>query len=572
MSASGGDQEGVQPEEVQPEEVVESMIAEDSFIVDRGRKSIMDKLAQLLLYLVQGRLLNKNRFNRLILGRKAVGKSALLDAIERGCTYLKEHTRKKLLVVKINCNNHLHRKSPYLTATDFFEKDLEGERPNFTGEVTESGEEKLVKFAKMHDYRVVFLVDEFQCVYGSSWSEELADEFISSIASLTESNSGRIFVVVTGSGTELRRLAFAKAQMDKDKWPNYCKRDLNHTKLQPIDLLPFDDADAFMKLCKAREVEGDFTEEFRKSAGYPGLVGVVGVGEYTISARNQLNHDILQRMVELHIKNPTDQQWHDDGRTNLECLMNMITPVRWCDLSDSGSPERSVGYELMDDGLVIFHESLNSEITVRFATPQVYWDCLSEYSTKTDARLTVQEVAHLAACGALAEEPALRMLAIRAKSWLGISLRSHSVVPLPQTLSKVNFEHLYKDGDQSNRDIRGVDGIVLSASGSEVLVHCIQLKLGRSSMNLEPLHEIIRKFESGQDGMRSDLKIRFDPNSDTPVFNFKYYLVTTKFVKLKDWNTATGKTKLEISLLDHKILGEKKIWPDILKAIHPMFK
>ena len=93
-------------------ELVKRMTAGESFIEDKCRLIILEVFASLLLQLVSGTLSGNNRYSRLILGRKGVGKSALLDAIQRGCDHLKELQQVKLLVVRINCNNSLHCISP----------------------------------------------------------------------------------------------------------------------------------------------------------------------------------------------------------------------------------------------------------------------------------------------------------------------------------------------------------------------------------------------------------------------------------------------------------------------------
>ena len=368
------------PMDKQKEDVIIAMkkIKHSSLVLDKERSSFFLTIAELLLKLVTGKLEGCNRFNILVIGRKAVGKTSMLLAIMSGCAFLQQYNRQRIIVVRIDCTLPDH--SSLIDRAYKLSKIKKPESYGFEAE-------QLAEVAKLYGYRFVFLVDEFQAVYKRGWSQEDATLFISSVSSLLESTSGQFFLVVTGSGSELRRLAYGKFKGDTSPYPNYYGRDLNSTKLQPVFMMPFQDVSAFCELCAQYEIV-DVVTAFCKSAGYPGLLTrVSSSADYTLGARSFASNKILQAMAKWRIIDV------DEGKDDLTSLMRQI-PIRWQDVVQEVEVETNqtidfaIGYELMDDGLILLTHSAMSDTTVIFATNQVYYDVLSSMNSNHEASLT----------------------------------------------------------------------------------------------------------------------------------------------------------------------------------------
>lgn len=243
------------------DELVAKMILRKNLphlVLDKCRSRLYKHLAENLLLLMRGGLVGRNRFNILILGKKASGKTSLLESTLQGFEFLRSYTNESLVAVHVSCSKKHHRLPLYQQAANHLAYQLNISSPLIEDSpYSPDPEKQLAEFAIQNNARILFLIDEFQLVYGHTWSKEESENFIESLADLCESNSGRFFLIVTGSSSELDRLAFGKVPVDTSKWPHYQGRDLNSTKLNPHWLLPFQDVTEFADLSKSYKIPDD---------------------------------------------------------------------------------------------------------------------------------------------------------------------------------------------------------------------------------------------------------------------------------------------------------------------------
>ena len=352
-------------------------------VLDKCREDIIFGIAGTLINLKDGKLRGCNRFNQMILGRKYAGKSTLLTAVRSVCKKIFP----SLLVVNVSCESEpfwglmelalIHLNHVYSCDYKFqrFEDCLQTKT-------------KQLDFAQKHEMRFVFLIDEFQEVYKASWDKTKSKEFVRSLAELLDSQSGRFFLIVSGS-SELRGLAFAKLPRDSEtlnKYPHYIQFDLNYTKLQLFYLHPFQDSESFSKLCESYNIsEEDRLMAYYKSGGFPGFVTYQSddCHSYGIACGFR-DRELLRALVECSIIEQID------SKVQLDQLFNLITPVplQWIDEYFGISYDRSIVYELMEDGWIIYNHSIkDGKDEIVFSSPFIYLEVLLK------GKLTIQEVA-----------------------------------------------------------------------------------------------------------------------------------------------------------------------------------
>ena len=74
-----------------------------------------------------------------------------------------------------------------------------------------------------------------------------------------------IHIVMTGSSSELRCLAFGKYPFPQTSFPNYTKKDLNTTKFQPVWIYPFVEPSDFRAVYNMMEATRPMSEVYAYS-------------------------------------------------------------------------------------------------------------------------------------------------------------------------------------------------------------------------------------------------------------------------------------------------------------------
>jgi GTPase SAR1 family protein len=215
-----------------------------------------------------------NRFRELLLGSKSVGKTSLLHI-------LRNYTRDR-------CPNILVVFIQYISDTcGVFEAVLNQIRMTHTeyhhefSSLDNIGQlsykiEQFEGLLKKYNLKLLLLVDEFQFVY--TQSPQNGAKIVSEIAGLSDSSLGVNHIIVSGSSTNLRKLAFAKLLRNEEtmlKYPSYEGKDLNSTKLRPHWIFPFvswNDAKSFCQRFRQMENDEDILNKLIMSGGRPGIL------------------------------------------------------------------------------------------------------------------------------------------------------------------------------------------------------------------------------------------------------------------------------------------------------------
>lgn len=259
--------------------------------LDDSRTLLLQEQTKTLESLAAGKLKNQNRFRRLLLGRKGVGKTTFLQGLLEAAhttygsklltQYISYATSTELLAVqlfrRLETEGILPTLAEYLTETNL-ERYLSPEALNLikTNELSvykllliSETQARAMKFSPgaadhiataasfiplfarisawlaKHGKFLFLVVDELQNVFTGSFHN--GDEIIRELLALGDNQDGRIHCILSGSSTNLRQLAFAEIPMTSElvsHYPNYKAVDLNSTKFQACWIYPFLDADS----------------------------------------------------------------------------------------------------------------------------------------------------------------------------------------------------------------------------------------------------------------------------------------------------------------------------------------
>jgi hypothetical protein len=249
-----------------------------SFVyLDESRLRVVRDAACTLDLLVDGKLVDANRFRRLLLGCKGVGKSTLLTQLAscaRDCfskrglvtVVLKGSTCNDLPVdvIRRACGVRLRPAAPGGSRVDALDAALVAKR-----------------------LFVFLLVDEVQQIFAR---HPAGSDAIAELTELGDSVAGRVHVIMTGSGSVTRRLCFGKLRMGSDealqyRWYSGC--DMNSTKYNAVTVFPFlgpDFVGALDTMCRRRgsslgqvmaELEGSVAELYLLTSGVAGAMVTV---------------------------------------------------------------------------------------------------------------------------------------------------------------------------------------------------------------------------------------------------------------------------------------------------------
>ena len=237
-------------------------------VLDSSRTEFAKLVATTLHSLLRGGLVGKNRYCQLLLGRKMVGKTTLLESLQAAAKTLDQRLRVSMFV-----SGHHAAGSPVNLIRSAMGLPVRNDSRTPTERVADLCEE--MEERGLYAF-VVF--DELQDVFLSS--DPGAKQFIFELSSIGESKKGRIFCVLTGSSSALPQLCFAKlAPALRPSYPAYTGIDMNSIKFQPFYIAPFLEPADFQRLVAhyspaATEDEAFLSEVFVRTGGCPGLVSI----------------------------------------------------------------------------------------------------------------------------------------------------------------------------------------------------------------------------------------------------------------------------------------------------------
>lgn len=200
-----------------------------------SRELVMDDSRTKFVTVVAGELqklhdgtLKSNRFRKLLLGRKNVGKTVLVKSLLNACIT-------DFVCIYENLQTSGGRSLPFKRIWNELNKlKLVDSVPDETS--CEDLIEQLHKCGK----NVFFVVDEFQLIFSNKFERTFSVDYTSEMCTLADSRDGRIHCIITGSSSVLRRLCFAKytPKQANDPFPHYIAIDMNSTKFQPYWIYP----------------------------------------------------------------------------------------------------------------------------------------------------------------------------------------------------------------------------------------------------------------------------------------------------------------------------------------------
>jgi len=427
--------------------------------LDDCRKDFMDRHYELLTQLRNGQLRGRNRFRELMLGVKAVGKTHMLRVLS---DYTTTHM-KNVLVVFTSFESDVR------TPTQLI---LNAVKNHFTSkaqyvELSESlamaesvlDRIKIIEaFLSKEKLFVLCLFDEFQGAYKQTAS--VGVPIIQETCELAGSVGGTIHMIVSGSSSVLRVLAFAKLKLSdsvREEFPSYSRKDLNSTKLQPKWITVIKSACHFRAFCEANGGLDKIDARYIYSGGRPGLIlenPDINSIPYSITSKgykykeNSPEFTLLSCLLKCSssyqdIYSTSKLQNVDDAEKspkvhadNLDRYENLICNVETRVLQQEFNKiDSRIGaiatnfsellYDLMDDGIIIL-QSRNLAETVSISGYYLYLEFNAMRFNSLDFKLNWMELAALKTpkglFDELAENVAMRIIRSKLYDLFGVEI------------------------------------------------------------------------------------------------------------------------------------------------------
>lgn len=202
--------------------------------LDDQRIEFLQRHHGIVSQLLRNELVGKNRFRELFLGSKGVGKTSLLQVLAE---YTIE-TCPQVLVVLIRY--HIDTSGILETVLARIGEKYPSLHNEFSAVKGFLLSEEIANFERLlqrYNLKFLLLVDEFQFVYKQP--RGIGTQIIREIAALSDSCLGVNHIILSGSSTDLPKLAFATLTVDeKTQYPSFEGIDLNSTKLRPHWIFP----------------------------------------------------------------------------------------------------------------------------------------------------------------------------------------------------------------------------------------------------------------------------------------------------------------------------------------------
>eukprot|EP00727_Mastigamoeba_balamuthi_P008427 m51a1_g4206 hypothetical protein (545) ;mRNA; r:25862-27687 len=537
---------GSPPNYKKPAEVVEEVKSLGIFLDEEREAFALDTFRSLYAMVTVDRtnVLDgaDNRFKRMLLGRRAVGKTFLLQHLQQAATrawgirnvYIDYSVAPKLPSDAIISRMSAEEK-----------QSLEEIRTADPGLPAISAVSQVCSASSGPPFFVV--IDEFQRAYAVANGGEMLQEF-SAIGGFPL--RGSIHCVITGSSKHTRELACTKMEdtpQNRSKFPRYWPPlNLNSTKFQPRWIFPLVESDVFLRFISlvphAENVaqQPDLLRDILvRTGGYPGLVANA-LREGTVRQQyatkghapgdadlvNAFLSSLLRRVNLQGAEVRGDDDTPDNSLAKLDKWVTCVplrTVVECIENEQSRSviEKRNLWYKLADRGIIRMYDA-REEPSIGFGT---------HYETSSDLQLRTQH----------AESVALRLFA-RA----------------PDDRSAVAWR-LWKEV-VAGRDYMGGDACVVEfpATG-DLVAHRLQLKLGKKLPTAE-VEKVIARFKTHSEASLNAYKKAFNVS----VVRQHWYLATTCSMLSQDRNKLSDN---EIFVLDARFLSELGTWPPAVKAL-----
>ena len=580
------------------------------FYLDQSRTNFLENHYRLLLELKNGKLKGRNRFRELLLGVKAVGKTALVHILR---DFTKSHM-KDIIVVFASFDAEV--RAPTVLILNAIKKlsSCRNLLNNVAKVITPLEKIEIIEeWLLENNLRVLCLFDEFQGAYLKK--ESVGVSIVEETSAIAGSQGGTIHLIVTGSSSVLRALAFAKLKpSDCSTYPSYTKLDLNSTKLQPRWISVIKSAHDFRCFCKSHNL--DRTDlRYIYSGGRPGLIFEepdldnipysLTVKRHRYQPQSQ-EAKLMQCLLNCSTtyRNEFDNTTEEDG-DNLQSFENLICNVSstvlhtaFAAVSNGGDTSgfTELLYDLTDDGMII-QQSRDLAVTVAMSGVQLYLE-LNALRVSSSINLTWMEIAALKSpkdyFSVLAENVAMRIIRRKAQELFGfdtpLSRFDTTYLNFPDGTNKPNQSGLqpmfavdssppaeiiniiHKEMYGYTKDVFGADSILIVAhvaNPKHVDVIRVQLKLGSGTFNEAAIQSIKQKMTTGSVSLTAQLTSR-----GYTVRLCKNFLVTTKCC-IREPPTTTNEVAqsseeslhYSFHVVDSKALDHHQVWPDAVRAL-----
>ena len=580
------------------------------FYLDQSRTNFLEKHHRLLLELKNGKLKGRNRFRELLLGVKAVGKTALVQILR---DFTKAHM-KDIIVVFASFDSEVRAPTVLILNAIKRLSSCWNLLNNVAKVITPLEKIELIEeWLLENNLCVLCLFDEFQGAYLKK--ESTGVSIVEETSVIAGSQGGTIHLIVTGSSSVLRALAFAKLKpSDCSTYPSYTKLDLNSTKLQPRWISVIKSAHDFRCFCKSHNL--DRTDlRYIYSGGRPGLIFeepdldnipyslIVKRHRYQPQSREAKLMQCLLNCSTSY-RSEFDNTVEEDG-DNLQSFENLICNVSstvlytaFAAVSDGGdiSGFAELLYDLTDDGMII-QQSRDLAVTVAMSGVQLYLE-LNALRVSSSIYLTWMEIAALKSpkdyFSVLAENVAMRIIRRKAQELFDfdtpLTRFDTTYLNFPDGTNRSNQSGLqpmfavdssppaeiiniiHKEMYGYTKDVFGADSILLAAhiaNPTHVDVIRVQLKLGSGTFKEADVQKFKQKMATGSISITAQLTSR-----GYTVRLCKNFLVTTKYCIRESATTTTEEVQsFEESLdcsfhvVDSKALDHHQVWPEAVRAL-----
>eukprot|EP01038_Epipyxis_sp_PR26KG_P010339 gene10339-13890_t len=542
--------------------------------LDESRKSFFERHLKVIEDLISGKLKGRNRFRELLLGVKSVGKSTSIMAIrnfvnqkypEVVCIHIKYDGCDKLLsdvIMNVMLKKYPNSEDELVTIK--------------TIDIVHWKIEALEEWLHRHNIKLLILLDEFHTVYRKAVT--IGRVIVQELSAFADSSAGINHIIVTGSSSILRKLAFAKIPVEVEStYPSYDKSDLNSTKLQPQWIYPIVDGRQFAEMLTGMGINQDkFTQQFINSAGRPGLaIEVLNEIPYALTvkclsaASDSIESQILTSLYDCTTSYNLDN-YPSDGDDGLLYLANELRQVpesvlqEHCKIKIEDLTERlfiAAIYNLADEGLIIMRTFGETKTkTLCISGIYIYWQIAGK---KT--KLTWKAAAALKQRWKLLfPEDSLYDTDSTSFNFDEKVTNDYYRIGTPSTTNNDSvFNRLHKEL-RDGKDNLGADGIYFRKEEGKLIVIRLQLKLSKSVYTVDDITEIKNNMETG-----SRYIIQYLMDRDWDVIRNYNFLVTTGVCK-KWLEALPEKQNCSPNIVEFGVITGSKlsqIWPEEVKLL-----
>jgi len=228
---------------------LKKVVASKVFIDEDSRNIFIEEQCNTIVELISGKKNGRNDYRRTLLGRKGIGKTALLESLRDACNEI-QLQQYGLFVVSLD---GMHCLPPsiaiLLQLPSYYSIPL---FINICWNFLSTSPIRTIKQFLINNELFIFgFIDEFQIVYKAKTfvSSILSSQTVSDLFMIGDSSKGRIHWILSGSSTDLRKLISAKLpENEKHSYPAYNSIDSNDTKFTFYTIYPFLTADSKVSL------------------------------------------------------------------------------------------------------------------------------------------------------------------------------------------------------------------------------------------------------------------------------------------------------------------------------------